>query len=116
MRLLYDAVLPQSLAEEAPVEVKLDRWTGGDEHDSALIHAAADRGYSGVLFYDRDSLDQTDLREIASRKGVALVAVEGRDPIEAKVRVLRHLTRIRRMLLDHDCLLVLANEVRTYPG
>lgn len=116
MRLLYDAVLPQSLADEAPVEVKLDRWRGGDEHDSALVYAAADRGYSGVLFYDRDSLEQTDLRKIASRKGVALVAVEARDPIEAKVRFLHHLARIRRMLVDHDCLLVLANEVRAYPG
>ena len=96
--------------------MRLDRWKGGDEHDSALIYAAADRGYSGVLFYDRDSLAQTDLREIASRKGTALVAVEASDPIEAKVRVLRHLARIRRMLVDNDCLLVLANEVRPYPG
>lgn len=116
MRLLYDAVLPQSLAEEAPSGVELDRWKGGDENDSAFIHAAADRRYSGVLFYDRDSLEQTDLREIASRKGVALVAVEGRDPIEAKLRVLRHLPQVRQLLADHDCLLVLANGVRAYPG
>ncbi len=116
MRLLYDAVLPQSLAEDAPSEVELDRWKGGDKHDSALIHTASDRGYSGVLFYDRDSLEQTDLREIAFRKGVALVAVEGRDPIEAKLRVLRHLPQVRQMLADHDCLLVLANEVRVYSG
>ena len=116
MRLLYDAVLPQSLAEEAPSGVELDRWNGGDEHDYALVHAAADQGYSGVLFYDRDSLEQTDLREIASRTGVALVAVEGRDPVEAKLRVLRHLPQVRQMLAGHGCLLVLANEVRAYPG
>ena len=112
MRFLYDSVLPQSLAEEAPVGVTLDRWDGGDEQDTALIRAAAHRGYRGVLFYERDSLEQPELRRIASEKGVALVAVEATDPIEAKVRVLQNLPPLRRMLADHNCLLVLAREVR----
>ena len=116
MRLLYDAVLPQNLADEGPAWVTLDRWDGGDEQDSALILTAADQGYRGVVFYDRDSLEQPDLRELASKKGVALVSVEAPDPIEAKIRVLHHLSRIRRMLVGNDCLLVLANEVRAYPG
>ncbi len=114
MRFLYDAVLPQNLAEEAPAGVTLDRWEGGDEPDSALIRTAADRGYRGVLFYDRDSLEQPDLRRLASERDVVLVAVEARDPIEAKIRLLRHLPRIRRMLADHQCLLVLAGGVRPY--
>lgn len=112
MRFLYDAVLPQNLAQEAPAGVTLDRWEGGDEPDSALIRTAADRGYRGVLFYDRDSLEQPDLRRLASERDVALVAVDARDPIEAKIRLLRQLPRIRRMLADHQCLLVLAGEVR----
>lgn len=114
MRFLYDAVLPQNLAEEAPEGVTLDRWDGGAEQDSALIRTAADRGYRGVLFYDRDSLEQPDLRRLASERDIALVAVEARDPIEAKIRLLRNLPGIRRKLADHDCLLVLAQEVREY--
>lgn len=116
MRFLYDAVLPQNLAQEAPAGVTLDRWEGGDEPDSALIRTAADRGYRGVLFYDRDSLEQPELRRLASERDVALVAVEARDPIEAKIHLLRNLRRISRMLADHDSLLVLAREVRAYPG
>jgi len=116
VRFLYDAVLPQNLADEAPAGITLDRWDGGDEQDSALIRAAADRGYRGVLFYDRDSLEQPDLRRLASERGIALVAVEARDPIEAKVRVLRNFGRLRRLMVDHDCLLVLAREVREYPS
>lgn len=116
MRFLYDAVLPHNLAEEAPAGVTLDRWDGGDVQDSALIRTAADRGYRGVLFYDRDSLEQTDLRRLASEREIALVAVEASDPIEAKIRLLRNLPGVRRKLADHDCLLVLAQEVREYPS
>ena len=116
MRLLYDAVLPESLAEEAPAGVTLDRWKGADEPDAALIRTAASRGYRGVLFYGRDSLEQRELREIARKAGVALVAVDADDPIDARGRVLHNFSRIRRMLADHDCLLVLAREVRAYPG
>ena len=116
MRLLYDAILPQNLAEEGPAWVTLDRWDGGDEQDSALIRTAADGGYQGLLLYGRDSLKQPDLRCLASEKSVVLVAVEGANPIEAKVRVLQNLPRLRRMLAHHDCLLVMARKVRAYTG
>ena len=115
MRLLYDAVLPESLAEEAPAGVTLDRWDGGEAPDTALIRAAASRGYWGVLFYGRDSLEQQELREVARKVGVVLVAVDADDPIDARGRVLHNCSRLRRMLADHDCLLVLAREVRDYP-
>ena len=112
MRLLYDAVLPQSLAVEAPAAMELYRWEGADEVDTALVRAAANRGYRGVIFFDRSSLEQPGLRNVAEEVGVALVAVEASDPIEAKRRVLRNMPSLRRALADHDCLLVLANEVR----
>ncbi len=51
---------------------------------------------------------------LASDLGVALIGVEAKDPIEAKVRVLRNLNRLRRMLVKHDFLLILAREVRAY--
>lgn len=114
VRLLYDAVLPESLSEEAPAELTLDRWEGGDKPDSALIRAAANRGYQGVVFYGRDSLEQQELRKIARTVGVALLAVEAADPIDARWRVLHNYSRIRRMLTEHDCLLILAREVRNY--
>ena len=69
-----------------------------------------------MLFYERDSLEQQDLRTIASEVGVALVAVKAVDPIEAKERILRNFRRLRHMLAEHDCLLVLAQEVREYPS
>jgi len=116
MRLLYDAVLPGSLAEEAPAGITLDRWDSDDQTDTALIRAASHRGYQGVLFYGRDSLEQQELREIAREVGVVLVAVEAEDPIEARGRVLHNHSRLRRMLTDHQCLLILAREVRNYPG
>ena len=114
MQLFYDAVLPQSLADEAPTGVTFVRWVGSDVDDVALVRAAAHKGCRAVLFYERDSLEQPDLRTIASEVGVALVAVDAEDPIEAKVRVLRNFARIRKMLANHDCLLVLAREVREY--
>ena len=114
MQILIDAILPGSLSDEAPPGVVFRRWKGGDVNDATLIREAAQKGYRAVLFYERDSLDQPDLRRIASDVGVALVAVKAVDPIEAKGRVLRNLPRLRKMLADHDCLLVLAREVREH--
>ncbi len=62
----------------------------------------------------RDSLEQQELREIARQVGIVLLAVDADDPIDARGRVLNNSSRIRRMLADHDCLLVLAREVRNY--
>lgn len=114
MRLLFDAAFPRSLGNETPVGVTLDRWVGEDVPDTELIRAAAHGGYRGVLLIERDSLQQPRLLEFASDLGVALIAVEAKDPIEAKVRVLRNLNRLRRMLVKHDFLLILAREVRAY--
>ena len=48
--------------------------------------------YQGVLFYDRDSLEQPELCRMAFERDVAQVAIEARDPIEAKIRLLRNLS------------------------
>ena len=116
MRLLYDAVLPQSLFLEAPAGVEFERWDGPDVSDAELVRASGERGCRGVILWGRDSLQQADLRETARKAGVALVAVEAGDPIDAKQRILKNLSALRRKLADHDCLLVLANEVRPIDG
>jgi len=112
MRFLYDAVLPHNLALEAPAEVAFDRWDGPDVSDADLVRASGERGCRGVILWGRNSLQQVDLRDTAQQAGVALVAVEADNPIEAKRRILKNLSALRRKLQDHDCLLVLANEVR----
>lgn len=88
MKLLYDAVLPSSLAAETRHGMELIRWEGGEEQDTALVLLAADRGYRGVIFFEPDSLEQPELREIAREKSVALVGVRASDPFEAKRRIL----------------------------
>ncbi len=112
MRFLYDAVLPQSLSLEAQTGVTFDRWDGSAVSDAELVRASAERGCRGVILWGRDSLQQADLRDTAQEAGVALVAVEADNPVEAKQRILRNLPALRRKLADHDCLLVLAGEVR----
>ena len=74
VRLLYDAVLPQSLSHEAPAGVELVRWDGADVPDADLVKAAAERGCRGVVLLGWDSLEQSDLRDIGREVGVALVA------------------------------------------
>ena len=112
MKLLYDAVLPQSLEREAPQWAELVRWTGQEESDLAVVQAAANAGHRGVIFFERDSLEQSSVREVARQKGVALVAVEAKDPIEGKLRVLHNLTSLQSVLAHHDCIIVMANSVR----
>lgn len=112
MRLLYDAVLPTSLAVEAPAEAEFVRWDGSDVSDVELVRHSDEKGFSGVVFWGRDSLQQADLRETARETGVVLVAVEADDPIDAERRLLKNLSSLLQKLDKHDCLLVLANEVR----
>ncbi|MXW42981.1 MAG: hypothetical protein F4X48_02175 [Acidimicrobiia bacterium] len=112
MRFLCDAVFPQTLSSEAPAEVEFVRWDRSDVSDAELVRASGERGCRGVIFWGQDSLQQVDLREIAQEIGVALVAVEADDPIDAKQRILKNLSRLRRKLDEYDCLIVLANEVR----
>ena len=112
MKLLYDAVLPQTLEREVPRWAELVRWRGRDEGDLEILQAAANQGYRGVIFFEQDSLEQSAVREVARDKGVALVAVEARDPIEGKQRILRNLRGLESALVSHDCVVVLANSVR----
>lgn len=112
MRFLYDAVLPQILSSEAPAGVEFVRWDGADVGDAQLVRISGERGYRGLMLWGRESLQQADLRTTAREAGVTLVAVEADNPIDAKQRILKNLPAIRREMQDHDCLLVLANEVR----
>ena len=114
MWLLCDAVLPQSLADEAR-SLDIQRWDGADVTDEKLVRAVSNQGGRGVLFLGRDALEQPDLRHLAKALGVALIAVATDDPIEAKRRIIKNQTALRRRLDSQDCLLVLANEVRPLP-
>ncbi len=114
MWLLYDAVLPQSLSDEAPPAM-LRRWSGADDSDEDLVRFVSGKGGRGLILLGRDSLEQPDLRNLARELGVALVAVATDDPIEAKLRVLNNLNALRRSLETEDCLLVLASGVRPVP-
>jgi len=116
VRFLYDAVLPRSLSLESPPQVAFDRWDGPDVTDTEFVRESGARGCRGVILWGRDSLQQADLRETARATGVALVAVEADNPIDAKQRILKNLPALRRKLDDHDCLIVLANEVRPVGG
>lgn len=116
MRLLYDAVLPQTLALEAPDEFDLERWDGGEVSDAELVRAAADRECQGLILLGRDSLEQSDLRTVAREHGVGLVAVATNSPIEAKQRILNNLSAIASGLARHQCLIVFAASVRLLQG
>lgn len=108
--------MPQSLAEESPPGLELIRWTGGESNDVAFLHTAAANGCHGVILSGRDSLEQPELHNATLRTGLALVAVDTDDPIEAKRRILANMSRLRKSLADHDRVLVLAREVRPYPS
>jgi len=112
MRLLYDAVLPQSLCLEAPAGFELQRWDGNAVSDQKLVEIAAERGYRALILLGRDSLEQPDLRKVAEQAGVALITVVTEHPLEAKQRVLKHLGTIREKMADHNCLIILSAEVR----
>jgi hypothetical protein len=116
LRILYDAVLPQSLAEDAPSEVQLLRWEGNVSSDADLVGEAVKQDCRAVLLFERDSLQQPELRKVAHEAGVALAAVEATDPIDAKQRILNNLAALRRKLGENDCVLILANEVRPIEG
>lgn len=112
VKLLYDATLPQSLEREAPPWAELIRWKGRDEGDLEVVQAAANQGCRGVIFFERDSLEQSAVQDLARDKGVALVAVEAQDPIKGMRRILRNLRGLQSVLSNHDCILVMAKSVR----
>ena len=113
MKFLVDAALPATLAAEAPVGIVFERWEEPAVQDSDLIHYAAHHGLSGVIFCDRNSLKQPGLRQLAEELGIALVAIDASDPIQARDRLLRHIERIRSALTETKCVLVLSSEVRS---
>ena len=115
MRLLYDAVLPQSLSHEAPVGVEFVRWDGTDVSDTDLARAAAEKGCRAVVLLGRDALEQPELRAAARAVGVALVTAATDNPVDAKRNILKNLDALRRELAIHHCLLVFAAEVRPGP-
>ena len=115
MRLLYDAVLPQSLSHEAPAGVEFVRWDGVDVSDTDLARAAVEKGCRAVVLLGREALEQPELRDVARGVGVALVAVATDNPVDAKRNVLKNLDALRRELANHECLLVFASEVRSAP-
>ena len=115
MKLLYDAVLPQSLSHEAPAGVELERWDGADVSDTELARAAAEKGCRAVILLGRDALEQTELRAAAREVGVALVSAATDDPVKAKRNILQNLDAVRKELANHEWLLVFASEVRPDP-
>jgi hypothetical protein len=115
VRLLYDAVLPQSLSLEAPAGAEFVRWDGVDVSDTELAKVAAEKGYRAVVLLGRDALEQTELRDVARAVGVALVAAVTDNPFEAKRNILKNLDAIRKELANHEWLLVFASEVRPDP-
>ena len=121
MKLLFDARLPQSLEFEARaasdgLAFDFVRWSGSGISDTDLIRTAAADGFAGIVMLDRDSLSQAALRTTAREVGIALIAIAAKDPLEAKQRLLRNLASLRRVLLENDCILVLANAVRAQSG
>lgn len=115
MRLLYDAVLPQSLSYEKPTGVEFVRWDGADVSDTELARAAAEKGCRAVVLLGRDALEQPELRDVAREVGVALVSAVTDNPVEAKRNILKNLDAVRKELANHECLLVLAASVRPDP-
>lgn len=112
MRLLVDALFPDSVESEAPPGTEFVRWSGGGARDEDLVRSAAHDGYRGVVLFDRKSLQQPGLRELSAELGVALIAVEADDPVDAKDRLFHNLDRLRRALQSSGVVLLLSEEAR----
>ena len=95
------------------------RWTGTDDGDEVLLEVAAREGFRAVVLYERNSLSQPGLLNLAARLGVGVVAIEADDPIEAKERLLlnfasienvlvpKHFARLREGMTQEDVLRVI---------
>jgi hypothetical protein len=112
VRLLVDAMLPETVVTEAPPGVEVLRWSGGDVSDEDLLRAGAHEDVRAVVFLDRRSLYQPGLRELAAQLQVALVAIEADDPVEAKDRLFQNLDHVRKALNTCEVVLVLAHDAR----
>lgn len=114
MRFLVDAVLPATLGTEAPAGVEFYRWNGTDDGDEQVVRFGAAKGCRGVIFFDRNSLSQPGLIGLSELLGIALIAVDATDPIEAKERILQHTTQLRRILNETQLVLILGSGVRSF--
>jgi hypothetical protein len=112
MRFLVDAVFPASLAADAPAGVEFIRWSRGDDGDEVLVEVAAREGFRAVVFFERNSLSQPGLLDLAVRLGVGVIAVEASDPVQAKERLLTNFDKLRHSLSASHAVLVLAAEAR----
>ncbi len=65
---------------------------------------AAIRRARAVVFFDRRSLYQPGLRELAALLGVAMLVVEAEDPIDAKERLFQNIDHVRRARLSPSLL------------
>ncbi len=116
VKLLVDATFPETVETEAPAGVEVLRWPGGEVSDEDLLRAGAHQGTRGVVFFDRRSLYQPGLRELAAELRLALLAVEADDPVDAKDRLLQNLAHVRKVLNTCEVVLILANEARPMSG
>lgn len=112
VKLLVDSMLPETVESEAPPGVEVIRWSQGEASDEDLMRAGARAGARAVVFLDRRSLYQPGLRELSNQLGVAIVAIEAHDPIEAKERLFLNLDRVRKVLTVSQAVLVLAHEAK----
>lgn len=114
MKFLVDAVLPATLNAEAPANISFERWKKPVAQDTELISHAAAEGFRGVVFFGRNSLEQPGIRQLAEESGIALIAIDASDPIQARDRLLSHIERIRTILNETRFVLVLASEARPF--
>jgi len=112
VRFLVDAVFPAAVEHEAPTGVEFVRWSDGDISDNELLRVAVEQSARGVVLFDRNSLSQEGLIELADELGVALIAVEANDPIKAKDRLIKNFNEVRRELAVGQFVLVLGGGAR----
>jgi hypothetical protein len=62
VKLLVDAMLPETVETEAPPGVAMTRWSGGEASDEDLLRAGAHSSVRAVVFFDRRSLSQPFVR------------------------------------------------------
>jgi hypothetical protein len=109
---MVDSVFPATLVSDAPAGASLLRFTGSDVTDVELVRMAARENCRAVVFFDRKSLSQPGVREVAQEVGVGLVAVQAGDPVEAKERLLANFEHLRKALSESSVVIVLAVEAR----
>jgi hypothetical protein len=112
MRLLVDAMLPETIVSDAPAGVTFLRFTGSDVSDEDFLRTAALQNCRAAVVFDRNSLSQPGLRELATELGIGLVAVQAEDPVEAKERLLANFEHLLQALTGSSVVLVLATEAR----